>query len=127
MTNLKEAWLELCKLRAEGNKLRAEGSKLWAEGDKPWAEGDKLRAEGDKLCAKGDKLWAEGSKLWAEGSLIFINAVIEVYGKDAAIEWADNGATVNGEVFAFVEVDAKKKARSRDGAGRKVQVGLGSG
>ena len=68
MTNLKEAWLELCKLCAEGKKLRAEGSKLWAE-----------------------------------GSLIFINAVIEVYGKDAAIEWADNGATVNGEVFAFVE------------------------
>ena len=82
MTNLKEAWLELCKLRAEGKKLRAEGDKLWAE---------------------GRKLWAEGDKLLAEGSLIFINAVIEVYGKDAAIEWADNGATVNGEVFAFVE------------------------
>ena len=82
MTNLKEAWLELCKLCAEGSKL--------------WTEGDKLRAEGDKL-------WAEGDKLLAEGSLIFINAVIEVYGKDAAIEWADNGATVNGEVFAFVE------------------------
>ena len=66
--------------------------KLWAEGSKLYAEGSKLYAKGNKLRAEGSKLWAEGSKLWTEGYLIFINAVIKVYGKDARIEWLADGS-----------------------------------
>ena len=78
------------KLYVEGNKLHAEGAKLYVEGNKLHAEGAKLYVEGDKLHAEGDKLYAEGDKLHAEGDLTVCNAVIEVYGPKAMIEWIDN-------------------------------------
>jgi hypothetical protein len=61
---------------AKRDKLHAEGRKLYAEGRKLYAEGRKLHAEGDKLRAEGDKLYAE--------------AVIDVFGGKALINW-DNG------------------------------------
>lgn len=79
---LQTAWLER-------KKFCAEGGKLWVEGNKLWAEGDKLRkdaAEGNKLWAEGNKLRAEGSKLRAEGDIIWLTAVIEVYG-DVPLKW----------------------------------------
>lgn len=78
--NLNKVWKKRLEMRAEANKLRAEGSKLYAEGRKLMAEGNKLWAEGDKLYVEGRKLWAEANKLKAEGGLLFINAVIKVYG-----------------------------------------------
>jgi hypothetical protein len=33
------------------------------------------------------QLYAAGDKLCAEGRLIYINAIIETYGKAAAIDW----------------------------------------
>ena len=43
--------------------------------------------ERNKLYAEGNKLYAEGSKLRAEGDLLYVNAVIEVYGLKAIIHW----------------------------------------
>ena len=68
------------------SKLRAEAGKLWAEGDKLYAEGIKLRAEAGKLQAEADKLQAEGDKLRAEGNIVFLDAVIKVYG-NVTVEW----------------------------------------
>ena len=46
------------------------------------------------------KLHAEGSKLHAEGDLLFINAVIEVYGKEITMEWTSTGCKLdNGMEF----------------------------
>ena len=73
-TYLPLKWKEYQKLYAEGDKLRAEGNKLYAEGR------SNLYAEGSKLCV-------EGSKLHAEAALIYINAVIEVYGPKVFINW----------------------------------------
>ena len=80
----------------ERNKLRAEGNKLWAEGYKLWAE--------------GNKLWAEGNKLRAEGEILFLAAVLEVYG-NIPLEWKKwnrKNASYechlsNGEVYDFKE------------------------
>ena len=103
-------WKERNKLRAEGNKLIAKRNKLWAKGDKLWAEGDKLRAEGYKLMAEGDKLRAESNKLRAEGEILFLAAVLEVYG-NIPLEWKKwnrKNASYechlsNGEVYGFKE------------------------
>ena len=78
-TYLPEMWKQRCKLHAESRKLYAEGSKLHAE---------------------SRKLHAEGSKLHAEGDLLFINAVIEVYGKKIILEWTSTGCKLdNGMKF----------------------------
>ena len=80
-TYLPEMWKQRCKLHAEGSKLHAESRKLHAE---------------------GSKLHAEGSKLHAEGSLLFINTVIEVYGKKITIEWTTTGCKLgNGMKFRY--------------------------
>ena len=80
-TYLPEMWKQRCKLHAEGSKLYAEG---------------------DKLHAEGSKLHAEGSKLHAEGDLLFINAVIEVYGKEITMEWTSTGCKLdNGMKFRY--------------------------
>jgi len=86
-TYLPYIWKERKKLRDKGRKLIAEGNKLRDEGYKLIAEGCKLTAKGDKLIAEGDKLRDEGDKLLAEGNLLYINAVIEVYGNKAVIIW----------------------------------------
>ena len=87
-TYLPEMWKQRCKLHAESRKLYAEGSKL--------------HAEGRKLHAEGNKLHAEGSKLHAEGDLLFINAVIEVYGKKIILEWTTTGCKLdNGMEFRY--------------------------
>jgi hypothetical protein len=99
----KQAWFELCKLRAESNRLYAEGDKLYAEGRKLYAEGNKLRAEGNKLRAEGDKLYAEGDKLYAEGRLIFCEAVIAAHGPKAIMHLADEGFEVEGKLFKYGE------------------------
>ena len=53
-----------------------------------------------KLHAESRKLYAEGSKLHAEGDLLFINAVIEVYGKKIILEWTSTGCKLdNGMKF----------------------------
>ena len=94
-TYLPEMWKQRCKLHAEGSKLHAESRKLHAEGSK-------LHAEGNKLYAEGSKLHAEGSKLHAEGDLLFINAVIEVYGKKIILEWTTTGCKLdNGMEFRY--------------------------
>jgi len=86
----KEAWFQLCKLRAEGDKLRAEGSKLHAEGSKLRAEGSKLHAEGSKLHAEGDKL--------------FSNSVIAAYGGQTPMKWTSTGCIVDSKhTFNFEE------------------------
>jgi len=64
-----------------------ERDELWAEGSKLCAEGSKLCAEGNKLWKKGNKLWTEGDKLRAEGRKLYANAVIEIYGPKAIINW----------------------------------------
>ena len=80
-TYLPEMWKQRCKLHAESRKLHAEGNKLYAE---------------------GSKLHAEGSKLHAEGDLLFINAVIEVYGKKIILEWTTTGCKLdNGMEFRY--------------------------
>lgn len=70
---IQEAWERHNKLRAEGNKLRAEG--------------DEFRVEGDKLRAEGNKLYFGGFKLWADGGMVYCEAVIAAYGKNAVIDW----------------------------------------
>jgi len=62
-------------------------NKLRDKGDKLTDKGDKLKAGGYKLTAKGDKLREEGYKILAVGNLLYVNAVIEVYGQDAVINW----------------------------------------
>ena len=53
-----------------------------------------------KLHAESNKLNAESSKLHAEGDLLFINAVIEVYGKEITMEWTSTGCKLdNGMEF----------------------------
>ena len=52
-----------------------------------WEERNKLCTEGDKLYAEGRKLYAGGNKLHAEGSKLYAEAVIEVYGPKAMIDW----------------------------------------
>ena len=55
-----------------------------------------------KLHAESRKLHAEGSKLHAEGDLLFINAVIEVYGKEITMEWTSTGCKLdNGMKFRY--------------------------
>jgi len=74
----------------ERKKLRDKGCKLITEGDKLIDEGYKLKAKGsNNLTVKGDKLREEGYKILAEGNLLYVNAVIEVYGQDAkiSIDW----------------------------------------
>ena len=78
----KLAWLELCKLRAEGDKLQAEGDKLWAE---------------------GDKLQAEGNKLYAEGRLIFSQAVIDHHGPKTTMDWTPAGCRVADREYKYGE------------------------
>ena len=51
-----------------------------------WKKRNKLRKKRDKLWAESNKLYAEGGKLWAEGDILFLNAVIAVYG-DITVEW----------------------------------------
>jgi len=79
-TYLSIKWKERKKLYAKADKLYAEGYKLQTGDDKLYTEGDKLRIEADKLQAKGDELYT--------------NAVIEVYGLKAVIDW-DNGSVKN--------------------------------
>ena len=53
-----------------------------------------------KLHAESNKLNAESNKLYAEGDLLFINAVIEVYGKEITMEWTSTGCKLdNGMEF----------------------------
>ena len=86
------AWERRCKLYAEGDKL-------YAGGDKLRAEGDKLCAGGSKLYAGGSKLYAEGRKLCAEGDIVFLEAVIAMYG-DIVLTWTAGGCTLgNGRTF----------------------------
>jgi len=93
-TYLPYMWKERNKLSDKGKKLMDKGYKLIAKGWKLKA-GGKLIAEGYKLKAEGDKLIAKGDKLRAVGNLLYINAVIEVYGKKAIINWT-TGGEVNG-------------------------------
>jgi len=66
-----------------------EREKLHTEADKLHAEGSKLFTEDDKLYAEGDKLWAEGRKLRVKGDELYIDAVMEIYGPKAIIDWED--------------------------------------
>ena len=64
---------------------------------KEWEERKKLYAKGNKLYVEGNKLYVEGNKLYAEGTLVFINAVIQHYGKDAEMGWNNMGCLVAGK------------------------------
>lgn len=46
-----------------------------------------------KAWAQRDKLYAESDKLRAEGNLIYCNAVIDVFGEDAKIDWQTGEVT----------------------------------
>ena len=91
---------------AQNKKILA----TWKERNKLWAEGDKLWAEGYKLRAEGYKLWAESDKLRAEGDIMFLAAVVEVYG-NIPLEWKNwndkhkshECHLSNGEVYDFKE------------------------
>ncbi len=79
-----------------------ERKRLFAESKKLYAEGYKLYAEFNKLRAEAKKLYAEGRKLYVEGELIFSNAAIDLYGKDALMEWdysEDSCTLPNGDVY----------------------------
>ena len=71
--------------------------KEWEERKKLCAKANKLYAEADKLDAEGNKLYAEADKLCAEANLVFINAVIRHYGKEAEMKWNNKGCLVAGK------------------------------
>mgnify|MGYP006301678359 CR=1 FL=1 len=78
-TYLPKKWKERNILHAEGKKLIAKGDNLYTE---------------YKLCIGGYKLIAEGRKLCIEGDDLFVNAVIEVYGPKAIIDWNTGEVTL---------------------------------
>ena len=75
--------------------------KAWDERCKLWGDGDKLLAKSDNLRTESDKLWDEGCKLQSEGGLIFLNAVINKYGVEAAIKYTEASVIVNGQEFIY--------------------------
>jgi hypothetical protein len=91
---LQEAWEEYKRLYREGvqfnemgNKRLIEGRVLLAEGKKSYAKSAKEFVEQScDLSTEGFALLAEGNKSWSKGLLVFLNAVLEVYG-DISIEW----------------------------------------
>jgi len=52
-------------------------------------------AERDKLYAEGNKLYAEGHKLHAEGRKLYIDAIRELYGPEAVVDWETGEVKVN--------------------------------
>jgi len=90
------------RLCAKGSKMFDKGNKLSAEGYKLRVEGSKLHAEGCELLAESKRLNSKGDKLCVEGDLIFINAVITVYG-DVDIEWDEDDVIVEGVRYKFLE------------------------
>ena len=73
----------------------------WQEYLKVYAEGQKLAESSSEFTAEGCKCRAEGYKLTAEADLIFINAVIEVYGKDITISWESDNHCILGNGLEF--------------------------
>lgn len=90
---------EVCKLLAEVSILSAYRSGLEAEADRLQIQAKKIWANRENPWPNHGKLFAEADRLRGNGDLTFINAVIEKYGKEAAIEWTKTGAIVNGEEF----------------------------
>ena len=74
-----------------------ERKKLCAKAEKLYAKAVKLNAEGNKLYVEGNKLYIEGNKLYAEGDMVFIDAVIQHYGKEATMGWNNKGCLVAGK------------------------------
>jgi len=87
---LSKKWKEREKLRKEADKLHTEGRKLWMEAEK-------LHIKKGKFCAKGNKLYVEGNKLYVKANELYIDAVIEVHGPDAIINWEDGSIKNTGE------------------------------
>ena len=91
----------LPKVWAERRTLHNEGWRLCDKGLKFYNEGNKLKGNGGKLIAEGSKLYNEGYVLCAESNNLFINAVIEVYGKNI-ITWTRYGCKLdNGLEFRY--------------------------
>ena len=75
--------------------------KMNAKMQSAWKERNKLRAEGNKLRAEGDRLWAEGD-------IIFLTALLAVYG-NIGLTWRHWNVEhnsyechlANGEVYGF--------------------------
>jgi len=83
--------------KALGTYLSAkwkEQEKLRKEADKLWTEANKLYAEEKKLCVKRKKLYAKENELRTKAYKLYTNAVIEVYGPEADIDWND-GSIIN--------------------------------
>ena len=108
-TYLPLKWQEYLKSYAAGEKFKVEGLKFFDTGDKIRSKGDfcstieqdKYHTKGDKLCAEGTLLHAKGDKLQTTGKLIFIEAIIKVYGKNITINWAAHTHCIleNGQEF----------------------------
>jgi hypothetical protein len=97
---LVEAWNLRLQKRAEGLKLSKKSNELCG--------GNLLLVEGQKLKAESNKLWAEGEILEADGKLVWLNAVIEVYGNIEAV-WSGGKCTLgNGEVYGPGVIEVAK-------------------
>lgn len=85
-TYLQSKWKEYLKLRIKEDKLFAKATKIF------------LKVH----SAEANKLYVESDKCHIDGRLLFIDAVIEVYGKSITINWEKKGKKCklgNGLVF----------------------------
>ena len=73
-----------------------ERNKLCAKAIKLYAKAGKLNTRSNTLYAEGNKLYDEANKRYAEADLVFIDAVIRHYGRDAEMEWNNKGCLVAG-------------------------------
>jgi len=60
-----------------------------------WKEREQLWAEGNKLYTEANKLHTEANKLQVDADELYINAVMEVYGPGAVIDWNTGDVKIN--------------------------------
>lgn len=87
-------WTEGKKLRTAGRKLQVAGVDLCKDGDHLRTRNGRLSVAGKKLQTEGHEQCIKGNGLLAEGRKLYEDAVAEVHGPEAKINWSIGEVTL---------------------------------